>query len=152
MKQYNKIKQLEILLVEENPADVRLTIEALKESPINTSLHIVEDGIEALAFLRKEGKYKDATIPDLILLDLNMPKKNGREVLKEIKHDRSLKQIPVVVLTISSAEEDIAKSYENFANCYVTKPLDLNQFVKIIHKIIEFWSLTVKLTQNNDNP
>jgi len=152
MKQYNNIKPLEILLVEDNPADVRLTIEALKESPIKTNLHTVEDGVEALAFLRKGGKYKDATIPDLILLDLNMPKKNGREVLKEIKHDRSLKRIPVVVLTISSAEEDIAKSYENFANCYIIKPLDLNQFVKNIHNIIEFWALNVKLTQNYDNP
>lgn len=152
MKQYNNIKPLEILLVEDNPADVRLTIEALKESPINTNLHTVEDGVEALAFLRKGGKYKDVTIPDLILLDLNMPKKNGREVLKEIKHDRSLKQIPVVVLTISSAEEDIAKSYDNYANCYIIKSLDLDQFIKNIHNIIEFWSLNVKLTQNNDNP
>jgi len=146
MKQYNNSRPLEILLVEDNPADVHLTIEALKESPINTNLHTVEDGVEILAWLRKEGKYKDATIPDLILLDLNMPKKNGRDVLKEIKHDRSLKQIPVVVLTISSAEEDIAKSYENLANCYIIKPLDLNQFVKKIHIIIEFWALNVKLT------
>jgi len=152
MKQNNKIKPLEILLVEDNPADVRLTTEALKESPINTNLRTVEDGVEALAFLRKEGKYMDATTPDLILLDLNMPKKNGRDVLKEIKHDKSLKQIPVVVLTISSAEEDIAKSYENLVNCYVIKPLDLDQFVKKIHIIIEFWALNVKFIPSNDYP
>jgi len=145
MKQYNQIKPLDILLVEHNPADVRLTIEALKESPINTNLHTVEDGVEALAFLRKGGKYKDATIPDLILLDLNLPKRNGREVLKEIKHDKILKQIPVVVLTISSAEDDISKSYDNFANCYIIKPLELDQFIKKIQSIIEFWALNVKL-------
>jgi len=145
MKQRNEAKPFEILLVEDNPGDVRLTMEALKESSRNIKLHVVENGLEALHFLRKEKNYRESPTPDLIFLDLNLPKKNGREVLAEIKEDINLKQIPVVVLTISSAEEDIANAYENHANCYITKPLDLDQFVKKILDIIEFWSLSVRL-------
>jgi len=145
MKQRNEAKPFEILLVEDNPGDVRLTMEALKESSRNIKLHVVENGLESLHFLRKEKKFRESPTPDLIFLDLNLPKKNGREVLAEIKEDINLKQIPVVVLTISSAEEDIANAYENHANCYITKPLDLDQFVKKILDIIEFWSLSVRL-------
>ena len=145
MKQYNKIKPLEILLVEDNPADVRLIMEALKESPRNIKLHVVENGLEALHFLRKEKDCRESPTPDLIFLDLNLPKKNGREVLAEIKEDINLKQIPVAVLTISSAEDDIENAYENHANCYIIKPLDLDQFVKKILNTIEFWSLSVRL-------
>ena len=145
MKQRNEEKPFEILLVEDNPADVRLTMEALKECSRNISLHIVENGLEALHFLRKEKNYRESPTPDLIFLDLNLPKKNGREVLKEIKEDINLKQIPVAVLTISSAEDDIENVYENHANCYIIKPLDLDKFVKKILNIIEFWSLSVRL-------
>lgn len=145
MKQRNEAKPFEILLVEDNPADVRLTMEALKECSKNIRLHIVENGLEALHFLRKEKDYRASPTPNLIFLDLNLPKKKGREVLSEIKKDKNLKQIPVVVLTISSAEEDILNAYENHANCYITKPLDLDQFVKKILNIIEFWSLNVRL-------
>ena len=145
MKQRNEAEPFEILLVEDNPADVRLTMEALKESSRNIKLHIVENGLEALHFLRKEKDYRASPTPDLIFLDLNLRKKKGREVLSEIKKDKNLKQIPVVVLTISSAEEDIVNAYENHANCYITKRLDLDQFVKKILNIIEFWSLNVKL-------
>lgn len=145
MKQRNEAEPFEILLVEDNPADVRLTMEALKDSSRNIKLHVVENGLEALHFLRKEKTYRESPTPDLIFLDLNLPKKNGQEVLAEIKEDKNLKQIPIVVLTISSAEEDIVNAYENHANCYITKPLDLDQFVKKILNIIEFWSLNVRL-------
>ena len=145
MKQRNEAKPFEILLVEDNPGDVRLTMEALKESSRNIKLHVVENGLESLHFLRKEKKFRESPTPDLIFLDLNLPKKNGQEVLAEIKEDKNLKQIPIVVLTISSAEEDIVNAYENHANCYITKPLDLDQFVKKILNIIEFWSLNVRL-------
>lgn len=139
------IKPIVILLVEDNPADVRLTEEALKEEKLHNNLHVVNDGVEALAFLRKEGKYSNAVRPDLILLDLNLPKKDGREVLKEIKSDDKLKTIPVVVLTVSKAEEDILKSYNLHANCYITKPLDLNQFSRVVKSIQDFWLTIVKL-------
>ncbi len=145
MKQRNESKPFEILLVEDNPGDVRLVKEALKECSRNIKLHIIENGLEALHFLRKEKNFKESPTPDLIFLDLNLPKKNGREVLAEIKEDVNLKQIPVVVLTISSAEDDIVNAYENHANCYITKPLDLDHFVKIILNIIEFWSANVRL-------
>ena len=145
MKQRNEAEPFEILLVEDNPADVRLTMEALKDSSRNIKVHVVENGLEALHFLRKEKTYRESPTPDLIFLDLNLPKKNGREVLAEIKEDKNLKQIPIVVLTISSAEEDIVNAYENHAKCYITKPLDLDQFVKKILNIIEFWSLNVRL-------
>lgn len=136
---------IEILLVEDNPADVRLTKESFKETKLRNKLHVVEDGVEAMAFLRREGKYADAPRPDLILLDLNLPKKDGREVLGEIKTDEDLRRIPVVVLTVSKADEDILKAYNHHANCYVTKPIDLEQFIKVVKSIEEFWLTIVKL-------
>jgi len=129
----------EILLVEDNNGDVRLTMEAFKEAKLMNRLSVVGDGIEALAFLRREGKYSDAPRPDFILLDLNLPKKDGREVLAEIKADQDLRRIPVVILTMSQAEEDILKTYDLHANCYVTKPVGLDQFMKVVHSIEEFW-------------
>ena len=136
---------VEILMVEDNPGDVRLTQEALKESKVRNKMHVVGDGVEALAFLRREGQYAAAPRPDLILLDLNLPKMNGREVLVEIKEDPDLKRIPVVILTISQAEEDILKTYNLHANCYITKPVDFDQFIKIVRSIEEFWLTIVKL-------
>jgi chemotaxis family two-component system response regulator Rcp1 len=134
-----------ILLVEDNPGDVRLTLEALKENRLRNNLHVVEDGVDAMAFLRQEGQYADAPTPDLILLDLNLPKKDGREVLAEVKDDEELKRIPIVILTTSQAEEDVLRTYNLHANCYVTKPVDLDQFVKIVRCIEEFWLTIVKL-------
>ena len=139
MDRNNKFKAVKILLIEDNPGDVRLTIEALKEAKIMNSMHVADDGIEALSFLKKEGIYKDKPRPDLIILDLNLPKKDGREVLGEIKSDDSLKQIPIVILTTSEAEEDIIKSYELHANCYITKPVDMEQFIKVVKSVGEFW-------------
>lgn len=136
---------IEILLVEDNPADVRLTVEAFKEVKLSNNLNVVEDGVEAMAFLRREGKYGDVPRPDIILLDLNLPRKSGREVLEEIKTDQNLKRIPVVILTMSNAEEDILKTYNLHANCYITKPVDLNQFIKIVKSIENFWLSIVKL-------
>jgi len=136
---------IEILLVEDSAGDVRLVQENLKESKVRNTLNVVGDGIEAMAYLRKEGKYKDTPRPDLVLLDLNLPKKDGRQVLKEMKSDENLKCIPVVVLTISKAEEDIMKSYSLHANAYISKPVDLNQFLKVVKAIEEFWLTVVKL-------
>lgn len=136
---------IEILLVEDNPGDVRLTQEVLKEGKVHNKLSIVENGVEALSFLRKEGDYKDSPTPDLILLDLNLPKKDGREVLLEIKNDNDLKKIPVVVLTTSQAEEDVLKVYNLNANCYVSKPVDLGQFIDVVKSIEDFWLSIVKL-------
>jgi chemotaxis family two-component system response regulator Rcp1 len=136
---------IEILLVEDNPGDVRLTREALRDGKIVNSLHVAEDGVDALAFLRREGKHRNAVRPELILLDLNLPKKDGREVLAEIKADEDLKRIPVVVLTSSQAEQDIVKSYNLHANCYVTKPVDLDQFITVVKSIEHFWLKVVKL-------
>jgi two-component system, chemotaxis family, response regulator Rcp1 len=136
---------IEILLVEDSAGDVRLVQENLKESKVRNSLNVVGDGMEAMAYLRKEGKYKDTPRPDLVLLDLNLPKKDGRQVLKEMKSDENLKCIPVVVLTISKAEEDIMKSYSLHANAYISKPVDLNQFLKVVKAIEEFWLTVVKL-------
>ncbi|MCD4737132.1 MAG: response regulator [Bacteroidales bacterium] len=141
-------RSIEVLLIEDSPGDVRLTKEALKEGRILNNLHVVNDGVEAMSFLKKEGEYKSSTTPDLILLDLNMPKKDGREVLSEIKADPKLKSIPVVVLTTSSAEEDILKSYDLHANCYITKPVDLDQFIEVVKSINEFWLNIVKLPPN----
>jgi CheY-like chemotaxis protein len=138
-------KVIDILLVEDNPGDVRLAQEALKESKIRNRLYVVEDGVEAMDFLRQQGKYGGVPRPDLILLDLNLPRKSGREVLTEVKSDESLKRIPVVVLTVSKAEEDIMKCYSNHANCYITKPLDFSQFMEITKSIEEFWLTIVKL-------
>jgi two-component system, chemotaxis family, response regulator Rcp1 len=136
---------VEILLVEDNPGDVRLTREALKESKIRNNLSIVRDGVEAMAFLRREGDFTRAPRPDIILLDLNLPRKDGREVLHEIKEDDKLKRIPVVILTTSDDEHDILESYNLHANCYITKPVDLNRFVTIIKNIEDFWLTIVRL-------
>ncbi len=141
----NKFKTVEILLIEDNPGDVRLTIEALKESKIMNNMHVADDGIEALSFLKKEGIYKDKPRPDLIILDLNLPRKDGREVLGEIKSEDSLKQIPIVILTTSEAEEDIIKSYELHANCYITKPVNMEQFIKVVKSVGDFWFSIVML-------
>jgi CheY-like chemotaxis protein len=138
-------KPIDILLVEDNPGDSRLAMEALKESKLRNNLHIVTDGVEAMDFLYKRGKHAQVLRPDLILLDLNLPKKDGREVLAEIKSDPDLKRIPVVILTISKAEEDVLKTYNLHANCFITKPLDLNQFVTVIKSIEDFWLTIVKL-------
>ena len=138
-------RPIEILLVEDNPGDVRLTVEAFKEGKVRNNLHIAEDGVEALSFLRLEDKYSDVPHPDIILLDLNLPKKDGREVLAEIKEDPLLKRIPVVILTTSKAEEDIIKTYDLHANCYVTKPVDLDQFLHLVKSIEGFWLTVVKL-------
>jgi chemotaxis family two-component system response regulator Rcp1 len=143
MSMYNG--SIQVLLVEDNPGDVRLTKEALKEGKLLNQLSVVGDGVEALSFLRKEGKYVDALQPELILLDLNLPKKDGREVLAEIKADPNLRRIPVVVLTTSSAEEDILKIYDLHANCYITKPVDLEQFMGVVKSIEDFWVSVVKL-------
>jgi chemotaxis family two-component system response regulator Rcp1 len=136
---------IQVLLVEDNPGDVRLTKEALKEGKLLNQLTVVGDGVEALSFLRKEGIYADAPQPELILLDLNLPKKDGREVLAEIKADPNLRRIPVVVLTTSSSEEDILKIYDLHANCYITKPVDLEQFMGVVKSIEDFWVSVVKL-------
>jgi CheY-like chemotaxis protein len=144
----NPVSPIDILLVEDNPADVRLTREALKEAKVLNTLHIVEDGTAALEFLRKQGQYAGSPLPDLILLDLNLPKKDGREVLAEIKQDEQLKHIPVVVLTTSRAEEDVVRTYNLHANAYVTKPVDLKQFLEVIRRIEEFWLAVVTLPPN----
>ncbi len=136
---------IEILLVEDSPGDVRLTQEALKESKLKNNLHVVGDGAEAMNFLYKKGKYADMPRPDLILLDLNLPKKDGREVLAEVKSDENLKLIPVVILTVSRSEEDILRSYGLHANCYITKPIDFNQFISVVKAIENFWFSIVKL-------
>jgi len=133
------------LLVEDNPGDVRLTKEALKEGKVMNVLNTVGDGEEALAYLRREGAYAQATRPDLVLLDLNLPRKSGREVLAEIKEDPDLKRIPVVILTVSEAEQDIIKSYNLHANCYITKPVNLEQFIEVVKSIEDFWLTVVML-------
>jgi chemotaxis family two-component system response regulator Rcp1 len=136
---------VDILLVEDNEGDARLAKEAMRDSKIRNILHHVADGEEAMAFLRKEGKHAEAPRPDLILLDLNLPKKDGRQVLAEIKADEDLKRIPVVILTVSGAEEDILKAYNLHANCYITKPIDLGQFIKVVRSVEDFWLTIVKL-------
>lgn len=138
-------RSIEILLVEDTPADARLTVEAFEEERIYSKLHIVTDGTDAMAFLRKEGRYAGAGRPDLILLDLNLPQKGGLELLKEIKSDSGLRIIPVVVLTVSEAEDDILKAYDLHANCYITKPVGLAQFIHVARSIQEFWLTMVKL-------
>ena len=138
-------RPVNILLVEDNPGDVRLTQEGLKEGKVLNNLRVVGDGVEAMAFLRQQGQYADVFRPDMILLDLNLPRKDGREVLEEIKNDPDLQRIPVVVLTTSSAEQDILMSYNLHANCYITKPVDLEQFMKVVQAIEEFWLTVVTL-------
>jgi chemotaxis family two-component system response regulator Rcp1 len=139
------VTPIEILLVEDSPGDVRLTREALSDAKVQNVLHVATDGIEATSFLWRQGKHANAPRPDLILLDLNLPKKGGREVLREIKQDPGLKSIPVVILTTSEAEEDILRSYQLHANCYIVKPVDLNQFLKVVKTIDNFWLAIVKL-------
>jgi two-component system response regulator len=139
------MKKIDILLIEDNPGDIRLTKEALKESKMKVNLHVVMDGVEGCDFLKKKENFVNAPTPDLIILDLNLPKKDGREVLRLIKLDKSLLVIPVIVLTTSSSEQDVLKSYGLHANCYVTKPLDFDSFVEIVKKIGDFWFTIVKL-------
>jgi CheY-like chemotaxis protein len=139
------VAPVEILLVEDNPADVRLTREALGSDRLWANLAVAKDGVEAMAYLRREGKFAGVTRPDLVLLDLNLPRKDGREVLAELKADADLRLIPVVILTSSSDDEDIARAYGLHANCYITKPVDLRQFIKIVESIEDFWFTIVKL-------
>lgn len=149
MNSYTNVRPVKILLVEDNPGDVRLTIEALKEAKVLNQLMLAKDGIEALSLLRQEGQYADVTLPDLILLDLNLPKKDGREVLAEIKDDDRLKHIPVVILTTSRDEEDVLKSYNLHANCYIGKPVELDQFIRVVKSIEDFWLGIVVLPKND---
>ena len=144
----NKVLPIEILLVEDNPGDIRLTQEALKEGKVRNNLNVAQDGVEALAFLNREGRYANASRPDVILLDLNLPKKDGREVLAEIKEDPDLRRIPVVILTTSQAEKDILQTYNLHANCYITKPVELDEFLEVVKAIDEFWLTIVKLPPN----
>ena len=138
-------RPIEILIVDDNPGDVRLTVEALKDGRVQNRLHTAKDGMEAIAFLRRKGKYSNAPLPDLILLDLNMPRMNGSQLLAEIKEDPALKQIPVVILTGSREREDIVKTYNLHADCYVNKSIDLEQFIKTVKSIINFWLTVIKL-------
>jgi chemotaxis family two-component system response regulator Rcp1 len=141
------MKPIEILLVEDNPGDARLTREALSMSKIHNNLHHAKDGEEAIRFLRREGAFAEAPRPDLILLDLNLPKRDGREVLEDIKRDPHLMHVPVVILTSSQAEEDILRAYRLHANCFITKPVDLEQFIKVVRSIEQFWFTIVKLPE-----
>jgi len=141
-------KPIEILPVEDNPGDVRLTLESLRDAKMLNHLTAVEDGVEALAFLRRQGKHATAPRPYLVLLDLNLPKKDGREVLAEIKQDPDLRRIPVMIMTISQEEQDVIESYDLHANCYITKPVDLDQFITVVKSIEDFWFTVVKLPPN----
>jgi CheY-like chemotaxis protein len=134
-----KNRAVDLLLVEDNPGDIRLTKEALKDGPVKVNLSVAKDGVEALEFLMQRGQYQNAPRPDLILLDLNLPRKNGREVLNEIKADPHLRQIPVVVMTTSRSQQDIESAYELNANCYITKPIELDEFLGVVHSIEDFW-------------
>ncbi len=145
MSEKDNIRPIEILLVEDNPGDARLTEEALREGKVLNNLHNAQDGVEALAFLKHEEPFVDAPRPDIILLDLNMPRMDGRELLSRIKNEPDLKRIPIVVLTTSKAEEDIIRSYDLHANCYVTKPVDLDQFIKVVQSVEDFWFSVVRL-------
>ncbi len=145
MVDISNTEPIEILLVEDNPGDARLAAEALKENKVRNNLYHVKDGVEALRFLRRQAEYADVPLPDLVLLDLNLPRKDGHEVLKEMKGDAELRPIPVVVLTTSAAERDLIKSYNLHANAYVVKPMSLDQFVEVVQAIEEFWLSIVKL-------
>lgn len=138
-------RPIEILLVEDNAGDVRLTVEAFKEGKVRNNLTVARDGVEALRLLRREGEFADAVRPDLILLDLNLPRKDGRELLSDIKNDEALKRIPVVILTTSRSEEDVLRTYNLHANCYITKPVELDQFISVVRSIDDFWLTVVKL-------
>jgi CheY-like chemotaxis protein len=140
-----QVETVEILLIEDNPGDIRLTQEALKDTKLHNNLNVVYDGVEALTYLRRQAPYEHATRPDLILLDLNLPRMDGRELLEQIKSDDTLKRIPVVILTTSNDERDILETYNLHANCYITKPVDLNQFLAIVRSIQNFWFSIVKL-------
>lgn len=142
-------RQVEILLVEDNPGDIRLTREALKEAKVVNRLHTVTDGAEAIAFLRRERGYENAVRPDLILLDLNLPRKDGKDVLAEIKSDPELKRMPVVVLTTSQAEQDILRSYDLHANCFISKPVEITRFLQVLQAIDQFWFSIVTLPREN---
>ena len=144
---YTRIKPIEILLAEDNPGDARLTVEVFKDAKVKNKITVVEDGIEALAYLRHEGPYANAVLPDLILLDLNMPKKDGRKVLSEIKADEKLRRIPVLVFTVSRAERDILEAYNLQASAFITKPIDLDEFMTVVRSLEEFWLTIVKLPQ-----
>ena len=144
-------RPIEILLVEDNPGDIRLTREALNDAKVRNNMMVANDGVEALAYLRQEGQYAGTTRPDLILLDLNLPRMNGFEVLDAIKEDADLKRIPVIILTTSQAEQDIIRSYDLYANAYVTKPMDLEQFIRVIKAIEGFWLEIVKLPEGTDS-
>ena len=144
-------RPIEILLVEDNPGDVRLTREALQDAKVRNNMMVASDGVQALAYLRQEGPYAGTTRPDLILLDLNLPRVNGFEVLDAIKEDADLKRIPVIILTTSQAEQDIVRSYDLYANAYVTKPMDLEQFIRVIKAIEGFWLEIVKLPDGTDS-
>src|SRR5664279_2720675 len=148
MANHRLVKPIEILLVEDNPGDADLAREALEGGKFHNDLHVVDDGEKAMAFLRREGPYADAPRPGLILLDLNLPKQDGRQVLAEIKEDDNLRRIPVVILTTSRAEEDVIKSYDLHCNCYITKPIDLNQFLSVVRSIEDFWLSIVVLPPN----
>ena len=141
----NEALPIKILLVEDNPGDIRLTIEALKDCKIRNTLDTVEDGAEALAYLRKEGKHRNASTPDLILLDLDLPGVHGKEVLEQVKADANLRTIPIIVLTVSQSEQDVLRAYDLQANAYVNKPIDLDQFITVVHSIENFWFTIVKL-------
>ena len=143
-----RIKPIEILLAEDNPGDARLTVEGFKDAKVKNNITIVEDGIEALAYLRHEGEHAKVQLPDLILLDLNMPKKDGREVLAEIKADERLRHIPVLVFTVSNAEKDILTAYNLQANAFITKPIDLDEFIAVVKSLEQFWLTIVKLPQD----
>lgn len=145
------MQPFEILLVEDNPGDVFLTQEAFREGRLAHRLSVVEDGEEALRFLRREGKHRDAPQPDLILMDLNLPKKDGRELLGEVKTDPELRQIPVIVLTTSGAEQDIARAYKLHANCYLTKPIQMDEFLRTIRSVEDFWLSVVRLPSKDSN-
>ena len=141
----SEIRPIEILLVEDSPSDIALTIEALQAGKVANKLSVVEDGVEAMAYLKCQGKYKNATKPDLIMLDLNLPRKDGREVLENLKDDPALKTIPVIVLTTSSSDKDILRSYELSANCYITKPVNFQRFIEVVKSIENFWLTIVTL-------
>jgi two-component system, chemotaxis family, response regulator Rcp1 len=145
MSHHAAMSQIEILLVEDNPGDVVLVQEAFKDFCIPNCLHVAEDGVEALAFLHREGKYQEAVRPDLIILDLNLPRKSGQQVLAEVKTDETLRSIPVVILTSSEAEDDISRAYYLYANCYITKPIVFDTFLSVIKTIEEFWFTVVRL-------
>lgn len=144
-------KEVNILLVEDNEGDIVLTLEALKKAKVTNGIHVIKDGEEALHYLRKEGQYKNAETPGLILLDINLPRLDGKEVLAEIKNDNALMVIPVVMLTTSDSEKDIMQSYQNHANCYITKPVDFKKFMDVVHSIKDFWISLVQLPNKKNN-